>query len=57
MERTLPLFELGDAQGRPRGTRAAWQRREVLLAVLHDERCDACVRLNAALLARSAALR
>lgn len=56
MDRSLPLFELKDAEGRPRGTLPAWQRREVLLAVLHGEGCEPCGRLSAGLQARAEAL-
>jgi hypothetical protein len=57
MQPSLPLFELKDAQGRLRGTLPVWQRREVLLAVLHGEPCAACVRLQAQLAARERSLR
>jgi peroxiredoxin len=57
MDRSLPLFELKDAQGRLRGTLPVWQRREVLLAVLHGARCPPCTALLAQLTARAAALR
>ncbi|WP_146209720.1 hypothetical protein [Vitiosangium sp. GDMCC 1.1324] len=48
----IPLFQLEDENGHPRGTRDAWQRREMLVALLHAN-CDACQGLHRELRARA----
>ncbi len=52
----VPLFELKMEDGRPRGTLAAWQRRDMLVALLHPG-CDACQALHRVLQERAPALR
>lgn len=54
--REVPLFALADATGRVDGTQRAWQRREVLLALLHGPDCVTCEHLLEHLQARSRAL-
>jgi hypothetical protein len=52
----VPLFELAAENGRPRGTLAAWQRRDMLVALLHPG-CDVCQALHRALQERAPGLR
>jgi hypothetical protein len=49
----IPLFQLPVPSGPPRGTRDAWQRRDMLVALLHPG-CDVCQALHRALQARAA---
>jgi hypothetical protein len=50
LRRDIPLFQLEAEDGHRRGTRDAWQRREMLVALLHAN-CEACQRLHRELLA------
>ncbi|HEX8439978.1 hypothetical protein [Archangium sp.] len=50
LRRDIPLFQLEAEEGPRRGTRDAWQRREMLVALLHAN-CDACQGLHRELLA------
>ncbi len=52
LRRDIPLFQLEAEEGHRRGTRDAWQRREMLVALLHAN-CDACQGLQRELLARA----
>lgn len=52
----VPLFELTAEDGRPRGTLGAWQRRDMLVALLHPG-CDVCQALHRALQERAPDLR
>jgi hypothetical protein len=52
LRRHIPLFQLEAEDGPPRGTRDAWQRREMVVALLHAN-CDACQRLHRELRARA----
>ncbi len=52
----VPLFDLTAEDGRPRGTLAAWQRRDMLVALLHPG-CDVCHALHRALQERASELR
>lgn len=52
-ERTeVPLFQLPVPGGQPRGTLDAWQRRDMLVALLHPG-CDICHALHRVLQARA----
>jgi len=51
----IPLFLLEDEDGRRRGTREAWQRREMVVALLHGN-CEECQGLHRELLARAPGL-
>ena len=48
----IPLFQLDAPDGRRRGTLDAWQRREMLVALLHPG-CDVCQALHRTLAARA----
>jgi hypothetical protein len=48
----IPLFQLESEDGHRRGPRDAWQRREMLVALLHAN-CDACQGLHRELVARA----
>src|SRR5262245_55207779 len=48
----IPLFQLPVPDGPPRGTLDAWQRREMLVALLPPG-CDICHALHRVLMARS----
>ncbi|WP_044192679.1 hypothetical protein [Hyalangium minutum] len=48
----VPLFQLPVPGGPPRGTLDAWQRRDMLVAVLHPG-CDICHALHRMLMARA----
>ncbi|HLL03303.1 MAG TPA: hypothetical protein VK539_22160 [Myxococcaceae bacterium] len=50
--REVPLFQLPVPEGPPRGTRDAWQRRDMLVALLHPG-CDICHALHRQLMARA----
>jgi hypothetical protein len=50
--REVPLFQLPVPEGAPRGTRDAWQRRDMLVALLHPG-CDICHALHRLLMARA----
>jgi hypothetical protein len=52
LRRDIPLFQLATEDGHERGTRKAWQRREMVVALLHAN-CDACQGLHAELMARA----
>ncbi|MCP3142622.1 thioredoxin domain-containing protein [Pyxidicoccus xibeiensis] len=52
----VPLFRLEAASGPPRGTLDAWQRRDMLVALLHPG-CDVCQALHRALQERAPGLR
>jgi hypothetical protein len=52
----VPLFQLPVPGGSPRGTLDAWQRRDMLVALLHPG-CDICHALHRSLLARAPQLR
>ncbi len=52
LRRDIPLFQLETENGPPRGTRDAWQRREMLVTLLHTN-CDACQALHRELVARA----
>jgi hypothetical protein len=54
LRRHIPLFELEAEDGQTHGTREAWQRRDMLLAVLHAN-CDTCQGLHRELRARAPA--
>jgi hypothetical protein len=49
----VPLFQLPTPSGPPRGTLDAWQRRDMLVALLHSG-CDICQALHRTLSARAA---
>lgn len=49
---SIPLFELEAEDGRPRGPLEAWQRREMVVALLHAN-CEACQVLQRELVARA----
>lgn len=55
LRRRIPLFELKAEDGQLHGTREAWQRRDMLVTVLHAN-CDACQGLHRELRARAPAL-
>jgi hypothetical protein len=48
-QREVPLFTLADAAGREGGTQKHWQRKDMLLALLHPGGCPQCHRLLALL--------
>jgi hypothetical protein len=48
----VPLFQLSVPEGPPRGTLDAWQRREMLVALLHPG-CDICHALHRMLMDRA----
>lgn len=48
----IPLFQLDAPDGRRRGTLDAWQRREMLVALLHPG-CDVCQALHRSLVDRT----
>lgn len=48
----VPLFQLPTPGGRPYGTLDAWQRRDMLVALLHPG-CDICHALHRTLMARA----
>ena len=48
LRRDIPLFQLATEDGHERGTRKAWQRREMVVALLHAN-CEDCQRLHAEL--------
>jgi hypothetical protein len=50
--REVPLFQLPVAGGPPRGTLDAWQRRDMLVALLHPG-CDICQALQRTLMDRA----
>ncbi|MBZ4422800.1 hypothetical protein [Myxococcus sp. RHSTA-1-4] len=52
----VPLFRLEAADGHPRGTLDAWQRRDMLVALLHPG-CGVCQALHRALQERAPGLR
>lgn len=52
LRRDIPLFHLPAEDGQRRGTRDAWQRREMLVALLHSN-CEECQGLHRELLARA----
>lgn len=52
----VPLFQLSDERGDAWGTRDLWQRRDMLLALVHPEGCEPCHRLLELLRARGAGL-
>ncbi|HEX8820111.1 MAG TPA: hypothetical protein VF794_09320 [Archangium sp.] len=52
LRRDIPLFQLEAEDGALRGTREAWQRREMLVALLHAN-CDGCQALHRELQARA----
>jgi hypothetical protein len=52
LRRDIPLFLLEAEDGTPHGTREAWQRREMLVALLHAN-CDGCQALHRELQARA----
>jgi hypothetical protein len=52
----VPLFELKAEDGRPSGTLAAWQRRDMLVALLHPG-CDVCHALHRSLQEHAPGLR
>ncbi|WP_224244956.1 thioredoxin domain-containing protein [Hyalangium gracile] len=52
----VPLFQLPVPGGQPRGTLDAWQRREMLVALLHPG-CDICQALHRSLMERAPRLR
>jgi hypothetical protein len=52
LRRDIPLFQLPTEDGSRRGTRDAWQRREMVVALLHAN-CEACQGLHRELLARA----
>jgi hypothetical protein len=52
----VPLFQLPVPDGPPRGTLDAWQRRDMLVALLHPG-CDICHALHRVLMARAKAWR
>ena len=52
----IPLFRLEAAEGSPRGTLDAWQRRDMLVALLHPG-CDVCQALHRVLQERAPRLR
>jgi hypothetical protein len=56
LRRHIPLFQLEAEDGHPHGTREAWQRRDMLVALLHAN-CDACQGLHRELRARAPAWR
>jgi hypothetical protein len=51
LRRDIPLFLLEAEDGTAHGTREAWQRREMLVALLHAN-CDGCQALHRELQAR-----
>jgi hypothetical protein len=52
LRRDIPLFLLEAEDGTRHGTREAWQRREMLVALLHAN-CDGCQALHRELQARA----
>lgn len=52
----VPLFELEDARGERHGTSEFWQRREMLIALVHPAGCTACEALLEHLATRRAEL-
>jgi len=48
----VPLFQLPAPDGPPRGTLDAWQRREMLVALMHPG-CDICHALHRMLMSRA----
>ncbi|MFP2925960.1 hypothetical protein ACLESO_12225 [Pyxidicoccus sp. 3LG] len=52
----VPLFRLETADGHSRGTLDAWQRRDMLVALLHSG-CDVCQEVHRALQERAPGLR
>lgn len=48
----VPLFQLEGADGRRYGTEDLWQRKEMLVALLHGEACARCRELRGLLAAR-----
>lgn len=52
----VPLFQLPDEEGRTFGTQDLWQRKDMLLALVHPEGCEPCHRMLAQLKERAGEL-
>jgi hypothetical protein len=51
MPESLPLFRLYDPRGQFRGSLDCWQRRDMVIALLHSVRCDRCREVQSLFLA------